>query len=73
MITISEFTGHTEFSMLLIGYSQLSASAKAISINRLKELKSDSTMLLGADQGGEIWDVSLIVQEIPTGNMLTRM
>ena len=73
MITISELTECTTESLNAVNrlLPQLSASAKAISINRLKELtESDSTKLfLGADQGGEILGMlSLIVMQIPTGN-----
>jgi len=73
MITISELTECTTESLNAVNrlLPQLSASAKAISMDRLLELtESDSTMLfLGADQEGEILGMlSLIVMQIPTGN-----
>ena len=73
MITISELTESTTESLNAVNrlLPQLSASAKAISINRLQELtESDSTKLfIGTDQSGEILGMlSLIVMKIPTGN-----
>ena len=73
MITISKLTECTNETLNAVNrlLPQLSASAKAISMDRLLELtESDSTMLfLGADQGGEILGMlSLIVIKIPTGN-----
>ena len=72
MITISELTECTTESLNAVNrlLPQLSASAKAISMDRLLELtETDSTMLfLGADQEGEILGMlSLIVIKIPTG------
>ena len=73
MITISELTESTTESLNAVNrlLPQLSASAKAISINRLQDLtESDSTKLfIGTDQSGEILGMlSLIVMKIPTGN-----
>ena len=73
MITISELTESTTESLNAVNrlLPQLSASAKAISINRLQDLtESDSTKLfIGTDKSGEILGMlSLIVMKIPTGN-----
>ena len=70
MITISELTECTSDYLNAVNrlLPQLSASAKAISMDRLLELtESDSTMLfLGADQEGDTLEdaVKLVVDKV---------
>ena len=73
MITISELTMGTPETLKAINrlLPQLSASASAISLDRLSELvKSDNTLVFFCtDENGYILGMlSLIVIKIPTGN-----